>query len=81
MEIIPVCKSLLPLRMFNTWFITVQSSTGAEKGSTGQMSPHSLSSLYHTEAISVNYTAHNASHHGQFLNDTLPIMDVLVKEK
>lgn len=37
------------------------SSTGAEKGSTGQMSSCSISSLYHTEAVSVNYTAHNAS--------------------
>lgn len=49
--------------------------------STGQMSPLSISSLYHTEAISVNYTAHNASHWGQLLNDTLPIMDGPVKKK
>ncbi len=49
--------------------------------STEQMSPRSISSLYHAEAISVNYTAHNASHQDQLLNDTFLIMDGLVKVK
>lgn len=49
--------------------------------STGQMSPHPISSLYHTGAVSLNYTAHNASQKDELLSNTLPIMDSLVEEK